>query len=346
LALGPEAEAGFAQELTGMRSLCEFAILNTCNRIEIYGVATEECATDQVAAAFCARQHVNPAEFGRFGFAAHGRDVVQHLLEVSSGLDSQILGETEIFGQVKRAYATAQARGSVGAVLNRLFQKAFQAAKHVRTTTAITTGQVSVANVAVDVAQSIFGNLENTRVLLIGAGEMGEKSGRAFASRGAKNLTVSNRKLERAGQLASELGAEVLRFEEREARLADWDIVVCSTSAPGTVVSAIGVRTSMKERADRPMLFVDLAMPRDVDATVADVSNVFLYNLDDLAQIAEKNRLARMAEAGRGLLVLTPRADSLWQQVQMQLAIGNDHRNSRSQDASVRARGMNAPAFA
>jgi glutamyl-tRNA reductase len=216
----------------------------------------------------------------------------------------------------------------------------------VRTTTAITTGQVSVANVAVDVAQSIFGNLENTRVLLIGAGEMGEKSGRAFASRGAKNLTVSNRKLERAGQLASELGAEVLRFEEREARLADWDIVVCSTSAPGTVVSAIGVRTSMKERADRPMLFVDLAMPRDVDATVADVSNVFLYNLDDLAQIAEKNRLARMAEAGRGLLVLTPRADSLWQQVQMQLAIGNDHRNSRSQDASVRARGMNAPAFA
>ncbi len=346
LALGPEAEAGFARELAGMRSLCEFAVLNTCNRAEIYGVATGEGMPDQVVAAFCARQHVDPVEFGRFGFVAHGRDAIQHLLEVASGLDSQILGETEIFGQVKRAYATAQTRGSAGAVLNRLFQKAFQAAKHVRTHTGVTAGQMSVANVAVDLASDIFGSLEDARVLLLGAGEMGEKSGRAFASRGVRKLTVSSRKMERASQLASELGAGVLRFEERDAHLAEWDIVVCSTAAPGTIISTGAVRAAMKERAARPILFVDLAMPRDVDAAVVDTSNIFLYNLDDLAGIAEGNRRARIAEAERGRHVLVPRTDLLWQQVQTQLANGDEETNTPAQEASIQRRRALVPAFA
>jgi len=345
LALGTEAEAGIAWELAGLRSLREFVVLNTCNRVEIYGVATEEGAADQVAAAFCARQHVDPGEFSRFGFSAHGREAVEHLLDVASGLDSQILGETEIFGQVKRAYANAQTRGSVGPVLNRLFQKAFQAAKHVRTHTAVTTGQVSVANVAVDLALDIFGSLENVRVLLLGAGEMGEKSGRAFASRGAVNLTVSSRKLEHSGQLAADLSAAVLPFEEREATLADCDIVVCSTSAPVTIISAEAVRTAMRQRPARPILLVDLAMPRDVDAAVASASNVFLYNLDDLARIAGKNRVARMAEAARGRQVLVPRADSLWQQVSLQLASGGDDRRLPSPAAPVQGRAASLPAF-
>jgi glutamyl-tRNA reductase len=345
LALGPEAEAGFARELMGMRSLREFAVLNTCNRVEIYGVATEENVADQVAAAFRARQNVGAAEFEKFGLIAHGHDAVRHLLEVASGLDSQILGETEIFGQVKRAYATAQSRGSAGAVLNRLFQKAFQAAKHIRTNTAVTAGQISVANVAVDLALDIFGSLENARILLLGAGEMGEKSGRAFASRGAKNLMVCSRKSERASQLAAGLGAAVLPFEEREARLAEWDIIVCSTAAPSTVISASAVRAAMRTRPHRPILFVDLAMPRDVDAAAADAANVFLYNLDDLAQITEKNRVARRAEAERGRLVLMPRADSVWWQVQTQLLSGGGP-NSPAQEARAPDRGMAAAAFA
>ena len=346
LALGAEAEAGFAIELAAIRSVREFAVLNTCNRVEIYGVETEESALDEIVAAFCSRQHVEPREFGRFGFVARGMDVVKHLFEVASGLDSQMLGETEIFGQVKRAYAAAQARGSVRAVLNRLFQKAFQAAKHVRTNTAVTAGQVSVANVAVDLAMDIFGSLENARVLLIGAGEMGRKSGRAFASRGARDLTVSSRRLERASRLALELGAGVLPFEDREARLAEWDVVVCSTAAAGTVISAGAVHIAMRSRAARPILLVDLAMPRDVDASVADTSNLYLYNLDDLAQIAEKNRLARLAEAERGRTVLSLRADSIWPQLQAQLASGVSGGNCPAQVPPVQPRGLREAAFA
>jgi glutamyl-tRNA reductase len=346
LALGAEAEAELAQELAEIASVQEIAVLSTCNRVEIYGVAAADEAMDQVVAAFCTRQHVDAREFGRFGFVARGLDAVQHLFEVASGLDSQVLGETEIFGQVKRAYAAAQARGSVHAVLNRVFQKAFQAAKHVRTNTAVTAGQVSVANVAVDLALDIFGSLEGVRVLLIGAGEMARKTGRAFASRGAGNLTVSSRSLERASQLASELGAGVLPFEERETRLAEWDIVACSTSAPNAVISAGAVRCAIRERAARPILFVDLAMPRDIDTGAADEANLYLYNLDDLAQIAEKNRLARLAEAERGRVVLSLRADSVWQQLQRQLAPGASGEGRQAQEPAVQDRGLRSVVFA
>jgi len=337
LALGHEAEAGLAQELAKMGSIGEFAVLNTCNRVEIYCVAADEGAPDRVAAAFCARQHVAVAEFGQFGFTLLGRDAVQHLLEVASGLDSQILGETEIFGQVKRAYATAQARGSAGAVLNRLFQKAFQSAKLVRTQTAVSSGQVSVANVAVDLALDVFGDLAKVRVLLLGAGEMAEKSGRALQSRGASQFAVASRHLERAAGLASTLGGAAFPFDEREARIADADIVVCSTASPCTVISARAVRAAMAARSGRPMLLIDLAMPRDVDGDVSGLDNVFLYNLDDLAKVAETNRLARQAEAERGRLVLAPRTDSLWQQVQMQIVMGSEQRKPR--EAEIPAAG-------
>src|SRR5271165_566932 len=346
LALGPEAEAGFALDLAGIKNVREFAVLNTCNRVEIYGVATEERALDEVANAFCARQRVDSRDFGRFGFVARGKDAVRHLFEVASGLDSQVLGETEIFGQVKRAYAAAQARGSVRATLNRLFQKAFQAAKLVRANTAVTAGQVSVANVAVDLALDVFGSLEDARVLLLGAGEMGRKSGRAFASRGARHLAVSSRSLERAGQLAAELGAVVLPFEDREARLSEWDIVVCSTAAPGGVISAPAVRSAMRERAARPVLFVDLAMPRDVEASVADMANLYLYNLDDLAGIAETNRVARMAEAKHGREVLSQRADSVWPQLQAQLASGGQGGDCGARVPTLQDRGLREALFA
>jgi glutamyl-tRNA reductase len=314
--------------------------------VEIYGVATHEGVPEQVAGAFCARQHVDPSEFGRFGFICRDQDAVRHLLEVASGLDSQILGETEIFGQVKRAYATAQARGSAGAVLNRLFQKAFQAAKHVRTNTAVTAGQVSVANVAVELALGIFGNLAEARVMLVGAGEMGEKSGRAFQSRGSGRLTIASRHLEHATHLAAELASDAVPFEDREARLVEADVVVCSTSAPGTVVSVDAVREAMKARPARPMLVIDLAMPRDVDPAVGALANVYLYNLDDLAGVAEKNRLARLAEADRGREVLAPRTAALWQQLQMQFVIGSEDKNSRRKEASLLGRSMPSGVFA
>jgi glutamyl-tRNA reductase len=319
LTLDSATTAALHTELAALPGLREFAMLSTCNRVEFYGVSGEAETAARVQEIFCARQRFALAEFEKIRLSLRGRDTVRHLLEVAAGLDSQMLGETEIFGQVKEAYAAAQGRGSTGPVLNRVFQKAFQAAKHVRTHTAITEGQVSVANVAVDLAQKIFGDLRETRVLLLGAGEIGEKTARAFQSRGAGAITVSSRGLERAMELASTLGASAMPFEQCEGRLGEFDIVVCATAAPGTVIAARAVATGMHKRPARPLFFIDLALPRDVEASVADLQNVFLYNLDDLAKIAEENRAAREAEIVKCRAIIAEKADALWRQVMTQL---------------------------
>jgi glutamyl-tRNA reductase len=220
---------------------------------------------------------------------------------------------------VKEAYATAQASGTTGAVLNRVFQKAFQAAKHVRTHTGISSGTVSVANVAVDLAANIFGSLANAKVLILGTGEIGEGTARAFKSRGAADLAVAGRRPEKAAEVASGLGAGTVHFDERDSRIADFDIVVCSTAAPEAVLTASAIAKAMKKRPARPLLVIDLALPRDVESSAADLQNVFLYNLDDLAKIAEVNRTAREEEIGRCKDMLAHRADSLWTHVRQYL---------------------------
>ena len=320
LALGADAEAALHAELARGQELSEFAVLNTCNRVEFYGVAADPGAPARVEAAFCARQQFDPAEFGKFRLHLRGQEAVQHLLEVAAGLDSQMIGETEILGQVKEAYAAAQTRRSAGPVLNRIFQKAFQAAKQVRTHSAISAGQVSVANVAVELALNIFGGLAETRILLLGAGEIGEKAARAFRSRGAAALTVSSRRPERAMELATQFGGSALPFEQREARLAEFDVVVGSTAAPGAVISRAAAGAAMRKRPARPLFFIDLALPRDIEAEVAGIENVFLYNLDDLAKIAEANRVAREGEIGRCRTLLAERAHALWRHVEPRLA--------------------------
>lgn len=319
LSLNAESAAALQRELAGLAGLKEFAVLNTCNRVEFYGVAATPDAAQRISAAFCARQNFDPAEFDRIRLKLHGRDAVQHLVEVSAGLDSQMVGENEIFGQVKDAYAAAQSHGSTGPVLNRVFQKGFQAAKHVRTHTAVSEGQVSVANVAVDLALNIFGSLDKANILLIGAGEIGEKTAKAFQSRGAAALTVASRRLERAMELATTLAASAMPFEQREARLAEFDVVVCATSAPDLVVSLAAARAAMHKRPARPLFFIDQALPRDVDPGVAEIENVFLYNLDDLAKIAEENRVAREAELVKGRAIAAEKAEALWRQVAAQV---------------------------
>ncbi|MDB6169769.1 MAG: glutamyl-tRNA reductase [Verrucomicrobia bacterium] len=318
LSLDDGAAESLRAELSAIAGLREFAILNTCNRVEFYGVGPAGIAAE-VQRAFCARQQFTPAEFEQFRLNLVGPGALQHLLEVTSGLDSQMLGETEIFGQVKDAYGAAQQRGHTGAVLNRIFQKAFQAAKHVRTHTAINQGQVSVANVAVDLAVNIFGSLEHARILLVGAGEIGEKTARAFQSRGAAALSVSSRNPERAMELANALGAFALPYGLMASKLAEFDIVVCATAAPEPIVAVEAVRQAMHPRPARPLFLIDLALPRDVEAAVADLENVFVYNLDDLAKIAGENRAARHAEIEKCRALLTARAGALWQQVEPRL---------------------------
>ena len=290
-------------------------MLNTCNRVEFYGLADATETVEQLQHEFCAFQGFSDGEFRAIRQHALNRDAIQHLLEVSSGLNSQMLGETEILGQVKDAYAAAQSRHSVGPVLNRVFQKTFQYAKHVRSHTAITEGQISVANVAVDLATKIFGELASVHILLLGAGEIGDKTAKAFVSRGARSLTVASRRLERAQELASALGATALPFEQWPTLLANFDIVVCSTAATQTVVTKDSIRAALKKRPSRPLFLIDLALPRDVDPTAAEEENVFLYNLDDLAKIAEENLAARAAEVKHARAILTEKANILWTQL-------------------------------
>lgn len=324
LALDAAGAAALQAELATLAGLRELTVLNTCNRIEFYGVADSPETIARLEAAFCARQRFALHEFGAFRLSLAGRAALQHLFEVAAGLDSQMLGETEIFGQVKAAYATAQARQSTGPVLNRVFQKTFQAAKHVRTHTAITAGQVSIANVAVDLAQNIFGDLTATRILLLGAGDIGEKTAKAFQSRGAASLTVASRRLERAMELATEFGASALPFDQREARLAEFDVVVGSTAAPETVISSAAVAAALRKRPARPLFFIDLALPRDIEAGVADIENAFVYNLDDLAKIAESNRAARQAEVDRARTLLAEKVAALWSHVAPQVGQVSD----------------------
>lgn len=319
LSLSETAATTLSSQIGQLRHMREFTLLNTCNRIEVYGVTADAAAAVAVEAAFCALQKFDPAEFAQFRLSLRGPDAVRHLLEVAAGIDSQMIGENEIFGQVKEAYAEAQARGHTGPVLNRVFQKAFQAAKHVRTNTAISGGQVSIANVAVDLAHTIFGALDETRILLLGAGDIGEKTAKAFQSRGAGSLTVASRRFERAMELATSLRASAMPFEQREERLSEFDVVVCATSAPGTVVSLEATRVAMHKRPARPLFFIDQALPRDVEAAVANLPNVFLYNLDDLAKIAEENRVARAAELAKCHALVAERAAALWKQIESKL---------------------------
>jgi glutamyl-tRNA reductase len=314
LVLSAAAEAALRARLTAEAAMEELAILSTCNRVEFYGVARDAGAADRIESAFCSQIGFDPGQFRQIRIRLEGAAAAQHLFEVAAGIDSQIIGENEIFGQVKEAYAAAQAQGSAGPWLNRIFQKAFQAAKHVRTNSAITAGQVSIATVGVDLAQNIFGAVRSTRIFLIGAGEIGEKTAKAFLSRGVESLTIASRSPERSLQLASALGAGTLPFEQRETRLADFDIVVCATAAPAAVLSQSAIAAAMRKRPARPLLFLDLALPRDVEAgSAAGAGNVFLYNLDDLAKIAEENRSARAAEAERSRSWLEGRAARLWQ---------------------------------
>ncbi len=316
LVLTTEESGHLRDRLAALEGLTEFTALSTCNRVEFYGVASAPEVVSRLQEAFCSARGFAAAEFDAIKLSLVGRDAVRHLLEVASGVDSQMVGETEIFGQVKDAYQAAQARGQTGPVLNRLFQKAFQAAKHVRSHTAITAGQVSVANVAVELATNIFGGLDGARILLLGTGDIAEKTARAFQSRGAPSLSVSGRTLDRAMQLATELGATAIPFDQREGRLAEFDVVVCSTAAPTAVISRAAIEAAMSRRPAKPLFLIDLALPRDVDPDAAKLQNVFLYDLDDLARIAETHRSAREAELAKCRVLVEEKTNALWRQLE------------------------------
>jgi len=312
LAVGPDKMAKVRDRLAALPGLQEFAVLNTCNRVEFYGVATEVITIEHLRASFCEIQNIDLEAFRALELCKTGCDAITHLTAVSAGLESQLIGENEIFGQVKTAYAEAQAGRSIGPVLHKVFQKTFQTAKQVRTQTAIAEGQVSIANVAVELATTIFGDLRDARVLLAGAGEIGEQAAKAFRSRGTTDLTVTSRTMGRAMSLAGQLDARAMPFEQLPHHIADFDVVVCATTAPGSILTRTVLTNAMRARPAAPLFLIDLALPRDIDPAAADIANVYLYNLDDLAKISAENRAARVAEVTKARDLIIAKSTLLW----------------------------------
>lgn len=311
-ALPPDKARALAAALRADPALVELCVLNTCNRLELYAVSERPDAATQIAATFCRQQAIPPELFAAHATERRDGAAVAHLFAVAAGLDSQMIGETEILGQVKDAYALAQAAGQVGPVLNRVFQKAFQSAKLVRSETAIGEGQVSVATVAVALAEKIFGRLRDCRVLVVGAGDIAEKTAKALRSREVGALAFANRTASRAEELAREFEAAALPLSELAAALARFDVVVSSTAAPDPILELPTVHAAMQQRASRPLFLIDLALPRDIAPAVAKLPNVFLYNLDDLARLADENIAQRHAEIARARGILEQRAAATW----------------------------------
>jgi glutamyl-tRNA reductase len=297
------AEADIPRALAELRAAGlahEAVLLCTCNRVELYATTAlkPEHAFRQWAEFLCrARDCAPPAENAWYAFAEP--QSLQHLFRVACGLDSMVLGETEILGQLKRAYEIAHRHGHTGPRLNRAFQRAFHTAKQVRTETQIQRGNISVASVAVDLAAKIFNALADHDVLILGAGDTGEKTARALLSRGARRLVVSNRTPERAEALARELGGRAVPFESWLLEAERADIILCSTAAPHYVLNRSALDALMKRRRHRPLLLIDLAVPRNIDPEANLVDNVYLYNVDDLQSIAHDALALRKQEIAR-----------------------------------------------
>ena len=287
-------------------NLDEVVLLSTCNRVEVYG--TSPWVNGNVHRIF-QNLGIAEADFAPYLYVKEGDEAARHLLSVAGGLDSLVVGETEITGQVKQAYQAAQAAKLTGRVLNRLFQTALSVGKEIRTHTNIGRGSVSVGSVAVELAEKIFDhNLAEKTVMIIGAGKMGEACVRHLAKKGARSVLVSNRSLERAEILAAEFGGRAIRFDDCLTAMIEADIVVSSTGCPQTILSRADVAAIMPARQHRPLFLVDIAVPRDIAADVQQVDNVYLYNIDHLEAIVRQNAQLREHEVARCREIVTRRA--------------------------------------
>lgn len=279
----------------GIDGVSGAVMLSTCNRVELY--AASLCplrALDGFRSILTERAGLEAPLYHHDTPRA-----VRHLFRVASGLDSMVIGETEILGQVKKAYSVAADAGAATRPLHRLFQHAFRVAKSVRTETQITSGPTSVGSVAVELAGKIFGSLEGRRVMILGAGEISERTARSLQSRGVRSVIVSNRTYERAAALAAEIGGMALHFDHWEKAFADIDILITSTNAPHMILTPEKLAPLMRLRGGAPLFVIDLAVPRDADSAINDLDGVFLYDIDSLEQIASESLNVRRKEVDR-----------------------------------------------
>jgi glutamyl-tRNA reductase len=309
------AEARVPEALQQLRAsgvADEAVILSTCNRVEIY-VATplEPSQAFTALRDFLIACHEYNDPLTDELYTLSEPHSLHHLFKVACGLDSMVLGETEILGQLKKAYDLALQGGHTGSRLNKAFQRAFNVAKHIRTETNIQRGSVSVGSVAVELAEKIFSRLSDRKVMIIGAGDTGEKTARALLSRGAQSILVTNRSPEKATALAAELGGRAVPFEAWAEEFAHIDIVISSTAAPHYILDRTRLEPLMKLRRNAPLLLIDIAVPRDIEPEVNFLENVYLYNIDDLQTIADDYLKQRKEEVARCEQIIREKAAAL-----------------------------------
>jgi glutamyl-tRNA reductase len=290
----------------------EAVILSTCNRVEIYAAtALEPAEAFSALRDFLVNVHEYRDPLTDELYTVAEPQSLCHLFRVACGLDSMVLGETEILGQLKKAYEFARQHGHTGAKLNKAFQRAFNVAKQIRSETNIQRGSVSVGSVAVELAEKIFDSLSERDVMVIGAGDTSEKTARALLSRGARSIVVTNRSPEKAAGLARELGGRAIGFDDWTREFSSIDIVISSTAAPHYVLDRKRLEPLMKLRRNRALLLIDIAVPRDIEPDVNLMGNVFLYNIDDLQTIANDYLEQRKAEVARCEQIIRDKAQAL-----------------------------------
>lgn len=298
LALTDAAATEFLTELTAEPAIREAVVISTCNRTEITVVVGDPVAAESELLGWLARRAgIRPTELGKVMYSPRNCDAARQLFRVTSGLESMIVGEAEVQGQVKRAYETALAAGTAGPLTNRLFTAALQTGKRVRTETKITAGHASVSSVAVGLAEETLGELADRHVVIIGAGETSELTARALHERGVRTMFVANRHADRARSLADRFGGDVVAFDKLPSRLEHADIVVSQTASPHAIIDQEDLELVMKARGGRELLLIDIAVPRDVDPACADIPGVTLRDVDDLQEVVRRTTSVRSIEA-------------------------------------------------
>ena len=295
-AIGPQDLAPALEGILQIEGLAGAVIVSTCNRVEYYTASVCPIRVLDGLRSYL-RDRTGCGEVPLYTYESPVS--VRHLFRVASGLDSMVLGETEILGQLKQAYAAAKECGSTTRHLNKLFQNAFRVAKQVRHETQITRGSTSVGAVAVDLAGKIFGDLPGRTVMILGAGDVSERTARSLVSRGVRTVIVANRTFERAAKLAEEIGGRAVAFDQWPNAFDNVDILICSTSSPCPIVTREKLAPLLSRRNGRPVFIIDLAVPRDAEASVNELENVYLYDMDSLEHIVQQSLEVRKAEVVR-----------------------------------------------
>jgi glutamyl-tRNA reductase len=325
-----------ADQLQARGILKEVVVLSTCNRTEVYGVARDRTADNLCAMEmFLGSYHqVAPADFKASIYHHADREVVRHIYRVAAGLDSMLLGESEILGQVREAYRVAMDHGSTGRVLNRLFQSALEVGKRIRTETQIATRPMSVAFAGVKLAENLLRSLENQRVMIVGAGATSEQVVKHLCDRGVPQFRILNRTLENAKALITRYGGEVLPWETLPEAL-DWpDLIVSSVSTPEPILTRTMVESAMVARGNRPLMIMDLGVPRNIAIDVKEIPNLHLHDIDGLTEIVEQNKKAREEEIPRALSLIEEQIDGFmrWQAGVAACSVSAELRNVPEED--------------